>query len=188
MLEKKIITWRSPCAHAYGYFYQSIKNLFPLKLFDEVGDKTPKSYHLFFVILTKPNTFQKNFSSYFISKVFHLPYFNLKQTHPKVERGRESASEVVFHVKWLLLLLYEIGTKTMKEKKRMMMKQAWICFHFWDDLDMFGPIDVWLLDLHKRRSKWFIYLFIYLFIIIIIEREGANEFRYAWLVRKERKY
>ena len=34
-----------------------------------------------------------------------------------------------------------------------------------------------------------IYLFIYLFIIIIIiEREGANEFRYAWLVRKERKY
>ena len=28
-----------------------------------------------------------------------------------------------------------------------------------------------------------IYLFI---IIIIIEREGANEFRYAWLVRKER--
>ena len=27
-----------------------------------------------------------------------------------------------------------------------------------------------------------------LFIIIIIEREGANEFRYAWLVRKEKKY
>jgi len=31
-------------------------------------------------------------------------------------------------------------------------------------------------------------LFIYLFIIIIIEREVANEFRYAWLVRKEKKY
>jgi len=25
-------------------------------------------------------------------------------------------------------------------------------------------------------------------IIIVIEKEGANEFRYVWLVRKERKY
>ena len=35
-----------------------------------------------------------------------------------------------------------------------------------------------------------IYLCSYLFIIIIIiiEKEGANEFRYVWIVRKGRKY
>ena len=31
----------------------------------------------------QPNTLQKSFSSYFLSKVFHPPYFTSKQTYPK---------------------------------------------------------------------------------------------------------
>ena len=46
--------------------------------------------------------------------------------------------------------------------------------------------DYWI-SINVGTNDLFIYLFI-IIIIIIIEREEANEFRYACLVRKERKY
>ena len=47
------------------------------------SERTPGSYHLFFFLPTQSNTLQKKISSHFLSKVFQLPYFTSKQTHPK---------------------------------------------------------------------------------------------------------
>ena len=47
------------------------------------GRKHLNSHYLFSFIPTQPNTFQKSFHSYFLSKVFHPLCFAFKQTHPK---------------------------------------------------------------------------------------------------------
>ena len=49
--------------------------------FGGLGEKTYEPHHLFFFILTQPNTLQKSFTFHFLSKVFHPHYFT-KQIHP----------------------------------------------------------------------------------------------------------
>ena len=49
--------------------------------FGGLGEKTYVPHHLFFFILTQPNTLQKSFTFHFLSKVFHPHYFT-KQIHP----------------------------------------------------------------------------------------------------------
>ena len=98
----------NPCAH--GYFCQSRKNSSSLsflsilgkKHFDEPGEKTLEPHHLFSFLPTQPNTLQKSFPSHFLFKVFHPPYFNSKQTHPKeTQRG---ANQI--HSKKVFLLIF----------------------------------------------------------------------------------
>ena len=52
------------------------------KYFGRPKEKTPGPHHLFSFLLTQPNTLQKGFPSYFLSKIFHPLYFTSKQTHP----------------------------------------------------------------------------------------------------------
>ena len=83
---KKKTTWRK-----YGHFCQSRKNspllnflsILERKYFGRPKEKTPGPHHLFSFLLTQPNTLQKGFPSYFLSKIFHPPCFTSKQTHPK---------------------------------------------------------------------------------------------------------
>ena len=100
--ERERATWRK-----HWHFCQSRKNSFPIsflsilgrKHFGGLGEiKTPKPYHLFSFLPTQPNTFQKNFSSYFISKVFHPPYFPSKQTHPK---SLDSSLKIILWSNWI---------------------------------------------------------------------------------------
>ena len=44
--------------------------------------KTLSPHYLFIFLLTQPNTLQKSFLFNFLFKVFYLPYFTSKQTHP----------------------------------------------------------------------------------------------------------
>ena len=60
----------------------SFLSSFERKLFSESKEKILESYHLFSFLFIQPTTFQKSFSSHFLSNFFHLPYFNSKQTHP----------------------------------------------------------------------------------------------------------
>ena len=60
---------------------------------ENFGEKTLGFHHLFSFLPIQLNTFQKGFSSYFLSKVFHLLYFTSKQTHHLVvnfDRGTNS--------------------------------------------------------------------------------------------------
>ena len=74
-----------------GIFRSSFHELSPLsflsifgrKLFGGPEEKTFRPHHLFSFLFTQPNTLQKSFPSYYLSKVFHPPYFTFKQTHPK---------------------------------------------------------------------------------------------------------
>ena len=64
-------------------------SLLPLPVFFPFGreffggseEKTLDLHYLFSFLFIQPNTFQKNFPFYFLSKVFHLPYFTSKQTN-----------------------------------------------------------------------------------------------------------
>ena len=96
--ERERATWRK-----HWHFCQSRKNSFPISFLSILGRKhfggsgkikTPKPHHLFSFFPTKPNTLQKSFSSYFISKVFHPPYFPSKQTHPK---SLDSSLKIILH-------------------------------------------------------------------------------------------
>ena len=76
-------------------YSQSVFSQFWRKHFGGPGEiKTPKPYNLFSFLPTQPNTLQKSFSSYFISKVFHPPYFPSKQTHPK---SLDSSLKIILH-------------------------------------------------------------------------------------------
>ena len=61
----------------------SFLSIFGRKLFGGPEEKTFRPHHLFSFLFTQPNTLQKSFPSYYLSKVFHPPYFTFKQTHPK---------------------------------------------------------------------------------------------------------
>ena len=86
--KKKKKTWRK-----HGHFCQSRKNssflsflsILERKHFGGSKEKTPRPHHLFSFLPIQPNTHQKSFLSYFLfyflSKVFHLPYFTSRQTH-----------------------------------------------------------------------------------------------------------
>ena len=52
------------------------------KYFGWLEEKIFGPHHLFFFLPTQSNTLQKSFSSHFLSKVFHIPCFISKQTHP----------------------------------------------------------------------------------------------------------
>ena len=65
------------------YFLLLVFSSFWRVLFGGLGEKTPRPHHLFFILPTQLNTYQKSFPFHFLSKVFHLPYFTYKQTHPK---------------------------------------------------------------------------------------------------------
>ena len=77
----------------HGHFCQSRKNssllsflsILERKHFGGSRKKTPGPHHLFSFLPIQPNTHQKSFFSYFLfyflSKVFHPPYFTSKQTH-----------------------------------------------------------------------------------------------------------
>ena len=51
------------------------------ELFDRPKEKAFGFHNLFSFLPTQSNTLQKNFLSYFLSKVFHPSYFTFKQTH-----------------------------------------------------------------------------------------------------------
>ena len=80
--EKK--NWRK-----HGHFCQSRKNssllsflsILERKHFGGPREKRPGPHHLFSFLPIQPNTCQKSFPFYFLSKVFHPPYFTSKQTH-----------------------------------------------------------------------------------------------------------
>ena len=57
-------------------------SIFWRKHFGGSREKIPKLYYLFSFPPIQPNTLQKSFLSYFLSKVLHTPYFTSKQTHP----------------------------------------------------------------------------------------------------------
>ena len=61
----------------------SFLSIFGRKLFGGPEEKTFRPHHLFSFLFTQPNTLQKSFPSYYLSKVFHPHYFTFKQTHPK---------------------------------------------------------------------------------------------------------
>ena len=50
-------------------------------------EKSLGLHYLFSFLPAQPNTLQKSFHFYFLSKVFHLPYFTSKQIHPYVTFG-----------------------------------------------------------------------------------------------------
>ena len=91
--EKKELVELLMCnnGNAHGHF-RPLSNLFSpfsflsilgRKLFDWFGEKTLRPHHLFSFLSIQLNTLQKISIFYFLSKVFHLPYFTSKQTHPK---------------------------------------------------------------------------------------------------------
>ena len=55
---------------------------FGRKHFGWLEEETLGPHHLFFFLPTQSNTLQKSFYSHFLSKIFHLPCFISKQTHP----------------------------------------------------------------------------------------------------------
>ena len=75
---------------AYRHFYPLSSLIFSLhislhfeeKNFGGLRVKTLESHNLFSFVPIQPNILQKSFSSHFLSKVFHPPYFTSKQTHP----------------------------------------------------------------------------------------------------------
>ena len=50
--------------------------------FGGLEEKIFRFHYLLSFFPIQPNTLQKSFPSHFLSKVFHLPYFTFKQTHP----------------------------------------------------------------------------------------------------------
>ena len=62
------------------------------KIFGRPEEKTPRPHNLLFFSLIQSNILQKSFSSHFLFKIFHSPYFTSKQTHPKAKA-------------WVLILL-----------------------------------------------------------------------------------
>ena len=86
-------------------FVNQEKKFFPIQFslpkrnhFGGSGEKTLGPHYLFSFLPTQSNTFQKKISSYFLSKVFHPPYFTFKQTHPKGETIEGSSVQCVAHV------------------------------------------------------------------------------------------
>ena len=69
------------------YFLLLVFSSFWGELFGGLGEKTPRPHHLFSFLPTQLNIYQKSFPFHFLSKVFHLPYFTYKQTHPKKRLG-----------------------------------------------------------------------------------------------------
>ena len=89
--KKKPTCWRwSP---TWGVFLEAHFMNFPLLVFSPkwgenflVGPKRKYPDPTIYFSSPPPNqTLQKGFSSHFISKIFYLPYFTSKQTHPKAK-------------------------------------------------------------------------------------------------------
>ena len=55
------------------------------KIFGRPEEKTPRPHNLLFFSPIQLNILQKSFSSHFLFKIFHSPYFTSKQTHPKAK-------------------------------------------------------------------------------------------------------
>ena len=87
---------KKKCTHTNGHFCQSRKSSFRLsflfilkrKSFGRPGEKTLGFHHLFSFLSIQPNTFQKSFPFYFLSKVFYPPCFTSEQTHPYISQWR----------------------------------------------------------------------------------------------------
>ena len=62
-------------------FFPQFFLYFGEKIFDEPAEKTPRLHLLFSFLPIQTNTLQKSFSSYFLFKVFHPPYFTSTQSH-----------------------------------------------------------------------------------------------------------
>ena len=108
-------------------FYEFSLPSFPFilgrKLFGGLGEKTPKPHHLFSFLPTQLSTFQKSFPSYFLSKVFHPPYFTFKQTHPKglppIHKGPpRSLVGIMTHLVMSDLLIYPFSLKELTHTQR----------------------------------------------------------------------
>ena len=57
--------------------------------------KRPGPHYLFSFLPIQPNTLPKSFPSYFFSKIFHLPYFTSKQTHPNMVHTWQVSHDIV---------------------------------------------------------------------------------------------
>ena len=82
--------WTSLYELAHGHFRHlpikflpcSFLSILERKHFGGPGKKTPRPHQFFSLRSLQPNTYKKSFPSHFLSKVFRLPYFTSKQTHP----------------------------------------------------------------------------------------------------------
>ena len=53
------------------------------KIFGRSEEKTLRPHNLLFFSPIQSNILQKSFSSHFLFKIFHLPYFTFKRIHPR---------------------------------------------------------------------------------------------------------
>ena len=77
-------TWDGHFCHlSIKFLPLSFLSILERKHFGRLEEKTPMVHQIFSLSSLQPNTQKKKFSSYFLSKVFHPPYFTSKQKHPK---------------------------------------------------------------------------------------------------------
>ena len=86
----------------------SFLSILERKLFGGSGEKTPRSHHLFSFLPIQPNTLQKSFFFHFFFKVFYLPCFTSKQTHPKGHFGGWRVFLVILEFLGDILLILEV--------------------------------------------------------------------------------
>ena len=87
--KKKKSNLKKPCAH--GAFFANQEKIHPHSIFspfwrENILVRSGRKHlnpTIYFHSSIQPNKLKKSFHSYFLSKVFHAPYFIYKQIHPK---------------------------------------------------------------------------------------------------------